>query len=53
MKSIYEIRLDTGKTVYVQAKSRTGAIEKYIKETGVSREWLKNHCLVKNRGGAE
>lgn len=53
MKSLYEIRLDTGKIVYVQEKSRTKAIEKYIKETGVSREWLKNHCVVKNRGREE
>lgn len=53
MKSLYEIRIDTGKIVYVQAKSRSGAIENYISITGVSRDWLKNHCVVKNLGRIE
>lgn len=46
MKFLYRLVMDTGKIVLISAKSRGSAIAEYCKETGVSREWMDNHCKV-------
>lgn len=48
--SKYKLTLDTGKIVYVKAKSRGKAIEQYCAETGTSKEWMRDHCKVENLG---
>lgn len=44
----YRITLDVGKIIYIKARSRGKAIEQYCKETGVSKEWVRDHCKVEN-----
>ena len=45
--------MDTGKSVTIVAKSRGKAIETYCRETGVSREWMAEHCRIINCGRAD
>ena len=46
----FKLVFDTGKIFYIRAKSRGKAIEKYCRETGVCKEWVDDHCIVKNLG---
>lgn len=46
----YKLILDTGKIAYIQAKSRKCAISAYCAATGVSKEWVAEHCKVENMG---
>ena len=50
MKWSYRLVLDTGNSVTIVAASRRKAIEAYCKETGVSREWMAEHCKIINCG---
>ena len=50
MKWAYRLVMDTGKIVTIAAKSRAKAIEAYCADTGVSREWMAEHCKVINCG---
>lgn len=49
----YKLIIDNGLIAYVKAKSRTGALDKYCKETGVNKLWLEEHCVVRNMGIVE
>lgn len=44
---IYTIIEDAGRIASVMAKSRTEAINKFLAETGMTREFFKKHCIVK------
>lgn len=50
MKNEFKLIFDTNKIFYIRAKSRGKAIEKYCRETGACKEWVKVHCTVKNLG---
>lgn len=50
MMGVYKLILDNGETVFIFAKTRTEAIRKYCKETGMPEGWLNAHCTVKNLG---
>ncbi len=44
---IYTIIEDAGQITSVMAKSRAEAINKFLAETGMTREFFKKHCIVK------
>lgn len=44
---IYTIIEDAGQITSVMAKSRTEAINKFLAETGMPREFFKKHCAIK------
>ena len=50
MLSEYKLILDTGKIAYIKAKSRQCAISAYCAATGVSKEWVAEHCKAENMG---
>lgn len=51
MRNIYKLIFDSGENKLIIAYTRGEAIEKYCKETGMKKEWLDSHCIVKNLGG--
>lgn len=48
--SEFKLVFDTGRIVYVVAKSRGAAIEAYCQQTGADKAWVKAHCKVVNNG---
>ena len=46
----FKISTDAGVTTYICASCRTEAIEIYQQQTGVSIDYIKEHCLIKNLG---
>lgn len=52
MKHTYKFIFDSGRVVYINADSRTAAIEKYHSESGIPKDFIKKHCLIVNEGEA-
>lgn len=50
MASDYKLVLDNGRTYYVCAESRKEAKELFCKEHGVRKDFLKEHCVIRNLG---
>lgn len=46
----FKFILDNGRIVYVCAKSRKEAVEEFCKEHGCSKDFVKEHCVVKGMG---
>lgn len=46
----FKISTDAGVITYICASCRTEAIEIYQEQTGVSIDYIKEHCLIKNLG---
>ena len=46
----FKISTDAGVTTYICESCRTEAIEIYQQQTGVSIDYIKKHCLIKNLG---
>lgn len=44
---IHTIIEDAGQITSVMARSRTEAINKFLAETGMTREFFKKHCIVR------
>jgi hypothetical protein len=44
----FEIVDDNGTITYICAKCRSEAIETYCKEKGCSKEYVKEHCIVRH-----
>jgi hypothetical protein len=45
----YTITEPTGRITSVMAESRTEAINKFLEQTGMPKEFFKKHCLIKVR----
>ena len=46
----FKFIMDCGSIIYICAESRKAAIEEFCKERGVSKDFVKEHCVVKNLG---
>ena len=44
---LFRLATDTGRSCLIKAKTRTEAIRKYCKETGMPEEWFNAHCTIK------
>lgn len=53
MKYVFEIRTDVGRNVLIIAKSRQAAIETFCQQQYVDEDFIKKHCLIKNKGCAK
>lgn len=49
----FQIVTDAGRTVYVCASCRKKAIRLFIEQSGVSESYIKQHCIVRNKGIVE
>ena len=49
--NMYYMVLDSGYFYYIQAENRKEAINKFCAEHGISADFVKEHCAVKNLGG--
>lgn len=47
MKYKFAVIDDNGSATFVTAECRTDAIETYCREKGCSKEYVKDHCVVK------
>ena len=45
--SKYTISEPSGRITSVMAKSRTEAIDKFLSQTGMPKDFFKAHCLIK------
>ena len=50
MASDFQFVCDNGRIYYVCAESRKEAIRLFCEELGVSLEFVKQHCVVRNMG---
>lgn len=50
MTSDYKFVVDNGRIFYICANSRKEAVEEFCKEHGCDKEFVKEHCVVKNLG---
>ena len=50
MASDYKFIVDNGCIFYVCADSRKDAVEEFCKDHGVGKDFVKEHCIVKNMG---
>lgn len=50
MASDYKFVVDSGRIAYICAESRKEAVEEFCKEYGVSKDFVKEHCIVKSLG---
>jgi len=48
--SEFKFVMDNGRITYVRAENRKAAIELFCKEQGISKEFAKEHCKIKNMG---
>lgn len=46
----FKIITDAGVTTYICASCRTEAIVIYQEQTGVTIDYIREHCLIKNLG---
>ena len=46
----FKIIEPSGRTAYILAKTRTDAINKFLAQTEMPRDFFKKHCLVKILG---
>jgi hypothetical protein len=53
MKYRFIVIDDCGTISYISADSRKNAIEKYCSWKGRSKEYVKDHCIVKKRTSKE
>jgi hypothetical protein len=52
MKHRYKLVFDFGDIIYINARTRAEAIEKYHSLTGMPKDTIKKHCLITNEGEA-
>lgn len=52
MKYTFKFIFDSGNIIRVIASSRAAAIAKYSEETGMPKDFIKDHCRIVNEGGA-
>lgn len=50
MLFVYSITDHTGRKTVINAKSRTVAIESYLKEVNMPEDFFKKHCKIENLG---
>lgn len=50
MASDYKFVVDSGHITYICADSRKEAVEEFCKEHGCDKDFVKEHCVVKNMG---
>lgn len=50
MASDFKFILDNGHIVYVCADCRKDAVVEFCKEHGCNKDFVKEHCVVKNLG---
>ena len=50
MASDYKFVVDSGRITYICAESRKEAVEEFCKEHGCDKDFVKEHCVVKNMG---
>lgn len=50
MTSDYKFIVDNGCIFYVCANSRKAAVEEFCFEHGCGKDFVKEHCVVKNLG---
>ena len=48
--NVYEIRDDNGTLSEIQANSRKEAVETYAKIHGMTQDYIREYCVVKNLG---
>lgn len=53
MKFIFEIRTDIGEKFLICAKNRKTAIEIFLQQHYGDEDFIKKHCLIKNKGCAK
>lgn len=46
----YKFTVDNGRIFYVCADSRKNAVELFCEEHGTSKDFVKDHCVVKSMG---
>ena len=50
MSSDFKFITDSGRIVYVCAENRKAAVKAFCIDQGVTEEFVKEHCVVKNMG---
>lgn len=49
--SDFKFILDSGLIIYICAENRKAAVKEFCKDHGVTEDYVKQHCVVKNMGG--
>lgn len=53
MNFLFDITTDVGREVLIMAKNRKTAIEIFCQWQYVDKDFVKKHCLIKNKGCAK
>ena len=53
MASDFKFVLDNGRIFFVCAECRKEAVELFCEEHGCNKDFVKEHCVVKNMGRAK
>lgn len=48
--SDFKFIVDNGLIIYVCAENRKTAVREFCKDHGVTEDYVKQHCIVKNMG---
>lgn len=46
----FQFCADSGRTTYICASSRMEAIKIFCEENGVNEDYVREHCIVRNKG---